>query len=89
MGLLSFLKGVAGKLRGWMWFFGGENVVGCVVDVEFSHHVFGLRKMRQLFEIYFQLAWRFGRGRWLVTDSRQPPIASSIGRRTFLVVAGL
>jgi hypothetical protein len=35
VGLLGFLKGVAGKLTVWMWFFGGGNVVGCVVDVEF------------------------------------------------------
>jgi hypothetical protein len=35
VGLLRFLKGVVGKLRFSMWFFGGENVVGCVVDVEF------------------------------------------------------
>jgi hypothetical protein len=33
--LLVFLKGVAGKLRVWVWFFGGENVVRCIVDVEF------------------------------------------------------
>jgi hypothetical protein len=52
-GLLWFLKGVAGKLRGWTWFFGGENVVGCVVDVEFQHHSFRLQKKRQLFENYF------------------------------------
>jgi hypothetical protein len=32
--LLVFLMGVAEKLRGWTWFFGGENVVRCVVDVE-------------------------------------------------------
>jgi hypothetical protein len=35
LGLLGFLKGVAGKLRVWMWFFDGENMVGGVVDVEF------------------------------------------------------
>jgi hypothetical protein len=34
-GLLGFLKGVAGKLRGWTWFFDGGDMVGCVVDVEF------------------------------------------------------
>lgn len=33
--LLGFLKGVAGKLPVWTWFFGGENVVGSVVDVAF------------------------------------------------------
>jgi hypothetical protein len=34
-GFAGFLKGVAGKLRVWMRFFDGENVVRCVVDVEF------------------------------------------------------
>jgi hypothetical protein len=34
-GLLGFLKGVSGKLRVWAWFFDGENVVGCVVNVVF------------------------------------------------------
>jgi hypothetical protein len=33
--LLVFLRGVAGKMRVWMWFFDGENVVRCMVDVEF------------------------------------------------------
>jgi hypothetical protein len=27
-----------------VWFFGGENVVFCVVDVEFKHPLFGLLK---------------------------------------------
>jgi hypothetical protein len=40
-----------------MWFFDGEYVVGCVVDVVFQHHTFRLRKIRQLFEIYFRLGW--------------------------------
>jgi hypothetical protein len=35
VGLLRFLKGVVGKSRVSMWFFGGENVVRCMVDVEF------------------------------------------------------
>lgn len=29
------LKGVAEKLRVWMWCFDGQNVVRCMVDVEF------------------------------------------------------
>ena len=33
--LLVFLRGVLGKLRVWMWFFDGENVVRCVVNVAF------------------------------------------------------
>jgi len=33
--LLVFLRGVLGKLCVWMWFFDGENVVRCVVNVAF------------------------------------------------------
>jgi hypothetical protein len=35
VGLLVFLKAFPGKRRVWTWFFGGENVVRCVVDVVF------------------------------------------------------
>jgi hypothetical protein len=31
--LREFLKGVLGKVGGWTWFCGGENVVECVVNV--------------------------------------------------------
>jgi hypothetical protein len=31
--LLEFLRGVLGKVGGWVWFFCGENVVECVVNV--------------------------------------------------------
>jgi hypothetical protein len=31
--LRAFLRGVLGKVGGWMWFFDGENVVECVVNV--------------------------------------------------------
>jgi hypothetical protein len=29
----AFLRGVLGKVGGWTWFFCGENVVECVVNV--------------------------------------------------------
>jgi hypothetical protein len=31
--LLEFLRGVLEKVGGWTWFFDGENVVDCVVNV--------------------------------------------------------
>ena len=34
-GSLLFLQGVLRKSDGWMWFFDGEFVVDCVVDVVF------------------------------------------------------
>jgi hypothetical protein len=51
--LLVFLKGVAGKLRGWAWFFGGENVVRCMVDVEFLVPGFLARKNAPAFRDLF------------------------------------
>lgn len=87
MDLLGFLKGVAGKLCGWTWFFGGESVVGCVVDVEFQHHVFRLRKICQLFEIYFSLGWRMWLRTLAMTDSGWPPSANSVGGQPSFVVA--
>jgi hypothetical protein len=33
--ILVFLLGILRKRRVWMWFFGGENVVECVVNVVF------------------------------------------------------
>jgi hypothetical protein len=35
------------------WFFDGENVVECVVNVVFWQSLFRGGKMRQIFEIYF------------------------------------
>jgi hypothetical protein len=31
--LLRFLRGVLENVGGWTWFFDGENVVKCVVNV--------------------------------------------------------
>jgi hypothetical protein len=36
-----------------MWFFGGENVVLCVVDVVGKTAFFGTRKIRHVFQLYF------------------------------------
>jgi hypothetical protein len=43
------------------WFFDGENVVGCVVNVVFWQSVFWVEKMRQVFRIYFFLVRVLGR----------------------------
>jgi len=32
---LEFLREFLEKMGGWGWFFAGENVVGCVVNVVF------------------------------------------------------
>jgi hypothetical protein len=39
-GILVFLLGILRKRRVWMWFFGGENVVECVVNVVFWQSLF-------------------------------------------------
>ena len=39
-----FLQGFLRKIGVLTWFFGGENVVFCVVDVEFKHPLFWLLK---------------------------------------------
>jgi len=38
---LVFLQGFLRRTGVWTWFFAGENVVFCVVDVEFKHPLFG------------------------------------------------
>ena len=50
-----FLLGILRKRRVWMWFFGGENVVECVVNVVFWQSLSRGEKMRQIFEIYFRV----------------------------------
>jgi hypothetical protein len=39
-----FLQGFLRKMDVLTWFFGGENVVVCVVDVEFKHPLFWFLK---------------------------------------------
>jgi hypothetical protein len=41
----AFLLGVFENNRVWTWCFGGENVVGCVVNVVFWMVSFEKRKM--------------------------------------------
>ena len=35
-----FLLGILSKRRVWVWFFGGENLVECVVNVVFLQSLF-------------------------------------------------
>jgi hypothetical protein len=49
------LLGVLAKTGVFLWCFGGENVVDCVVNVVFWRSVLGGGKMRQVFGIYFRV----------------------------------
>jgi len=49
-------QGILRKEGVLWWFFDGENVVECVVNVVFWQSLFRGGKMRQGFEIYF---WGF------------------------------
>jgi hypothetical protein len=55
-----FLLGILRKGSVWRWFFDGENVVECVVNVVFWQSIFRGEKMRQGSQIYFQGWSRFG-----------------------------
>jgi hypothetical protein len=46
-------EGCLKKRGGWTWFFDGENVVKCVVNVVFLHYLFEGRKIRHIFRLYF------------------------------------
>jgi hypothetical protein len=54
-----FLQGFLRKAVCRAWFFCGEGVVNCVVNVVLSHHVFGERKTCHGLGLFFQPA-RFG-----------------------------
>jgi hypothetical protein len=53
-GVFVFLLGILRKRDVWRWFFDGENVVECVVNVVFWQSLFRGEKMRQGFEFYFR-----------------------------------
>jgi hypothetical protein len=48
-----FLRGVLGKVVCSAWFFAGEFVVSCVVNVDGRLHLFHSRQMRHNFSIIF------------------------------------
>jgi hypothetical protein len=48
-----FLRGILENTVFWVWFFDGENVVDCVVNVVRSQRVFEARKIRHGFWKYF------------------------------------
>jgi hypothetical protein len=52
-GVVVFLWGILRKRVFLWWFFDGENMVECVVNVVFWQSLFRGGKMRQIFEIYF------------------------------------
>jgi hypothetical protein len=47
-GVVVFLRGILRKQGVSWWFFGGENVVECVVNVVFWQSLFRVGKMCQL-----------------------------------------
>ena len=57
-----FLLGGLRKSVVWMWFFDGEIVVGCVVNVVCWWRYFFCRKMRHEIELYFYRAGFLGAG---------------------------
>src|ERR1700722_9349113 len=48
-----FLRGVLRKVVCSAWFFAGEFVVSCVVNVDRKLHLFHSRKIRHIFPIIF------------------------------------
>ncbi len=52
-GVVVFFREFCEKRCFLWWFFDGENVVECVVNVVFWQSVFRGEKMRQVFGIYF------------------------------------
>ena len=56
----SFYWGISENHVALTWFFAWLNVVRCVVNVVFLQHTLWLRKIRQVFGIYFGLGGRDG-----------------------------
>jgi hypothetical protein len=55
VGSCGVFQGILLKRGVLRWFFDGENVVECVVNVVFWQSLFRGEKMRQIFEIYFRV----------------------------------
>jgi hypothetical protein len=53
MYLLEFLRGVLRNTGLWWWFFDGENVVICMVNVVNKTCDFCSKKIRHEFQLYF------------------------------------
>jgi hypothetical protein len=51
--LLAFLRGVLRNTGLWWWFFDGENVVICMVNVVDETCDFRSKKIRHEFQLYF------------------------------------
>jgi hypothetical protein len=51
-------EGVLEKRGGWTWFFGGENVVDCVVNVVGKMSFFGDQKYATFLNFIFRMARR-------------------------------
>jgi hypothetical protein len=51
--LLEFLRGVLRNTGVWWWFFDGENVVVCMVNVVNKTCDFRSKKIRHAFQLYF------------------------------------
>ena len=54
-------EGVLGKVGVWMWFFDGQNVVLCVVNVEIKTTFPGHEKIRHVFPLYFSAVLILGK----------------------------
>jgi hypothetical protein len=54
-GFAAFFEGVLRKAPFLVWFFAGEFVVRCVVDVDRRHHAAWRLKTCHYFEIYFRV----------------------------------
>ena len=50
---VEFFEGCLGKCGGWTWFFDGENVVECVVNVVRKTKFLRGGKIRHVFQLYF------------------------------------
>jgi hypothetical protein len=60
--LRVFLRGVLEKTGGWTWFFDGENVVECVVNVVRWRSLFRFEKRDTDFGFIFVARWVLGLG---------------------------
>jgi hypothetical protein len=57
--ILVLLLAISRKMRVWVWFFGGENVVECVVNVVFWQSLFRREKCARFLGFIFRDS-RFG-----------------------------